>query len=256
MIFWIIENTHWTKKQTKLGRVERMTKSLQKRSTQSPWTNRLQRKAIFMQTEIDFNPASNHVTLLVRFEHRLYWKKGGELLYLETTTFPVIFFAINALLWSVYVPTVKGRILHRQILQLVSWTTKLGPQFSRLELNFPVKAYTDADWAGCKRTRQSTTGFIASVNKTLVSWKSTWNSVLVLSSAEKIKLLFQQRPKSWRGIYAYCRRWSSKNITDEIQLSWELNFSRTILPLSLYPVEKISILGQNTFPSSFTGVKI
>jgi hypothetical protein len=47
-----------------------------------------------------------------------------------------------------------------------------------------VSAYCDADWAGDKNDRKSTTGYCTFINKNIVNWCSKKQSVVALSSAE------------------------------------------------------------------------
>ena len=47
-----------------------------------------------------------------------------------------------------------------------------------------VQIYTDADWAGDKGNRRSTSGYFSLIGGNLVTWKSKKQKVVSLSSAE------------------------------------------------------------------------
>jgi len=47
-----------------------------------------------------------------------------------------------------------------------------------------IIGYTDADFAGCRDTRRSTTGFTFLINATAVTWSSQRQSIVSLSSTE------------------------------------------------------------------------
>lgn len=47
-----------------------------------------------------------------------------------------------------------------------------------------LNAFADADWATCKDTRRSVTGFCVYLGTSLVSWKSKKHAVVSRSSTE------------------------------------------------------------------------
>jgi len=50
--------------------------------------------------------------------------------------------------------------------------------------NLKVEGYTDADWAGSKNDRRSTSGYFTFVGGNLVTWMSKKQHVVARSSAE------------------------------------------------------------------------
>ena len=47
-----------------------------------------------------------------------------------------------------------------------------------------IEGFVYSDWAGCTKTRRSTTGFILTINQSPVVWKSQRQTITALSSAE------------------------------------------------------------------------
>lgn len=106
----------------------------------------------------------------------------GRLLYLNFTH-PDIMYAVHHLSQFVHQPQKPHWIATLHIVRYLKNTPSTG-------LYFPAKAlaelevYCDADWASCKITRRSITGFCIFLGKTSISWKSKKQVTVSRSFAE------------------------------------------------------------------------
>jgi hypothetical protein len=61
---------------------------------------------------------------------------------------------------------------------------ELGLEYTKETNNLTLKGYTDADWAGDRITRRSTSGYIFQLNNNIISYNSTQQKTVALSSTE------------------------------------------------------------------------
>ncbi|KAK2986874.1 hypothetical protein RJ640_000992 [Escallonia rubra] len=111
-----------------------------------------------------------------------YRRLVGKLNYLIVTR-PDIAYAVSIVSQFMSEPTVKHWAALEQILCYLKGAPDLGLLYSNHGHSY-IECFSDADWAGSKLDRKSTTGYCVFVGGNLVSWKSKKQSVVSRSSAE------------------------------------------------------------------------
>ncbi|KAL0641188.1 hypothetical protein Bca4012_103811 [Brassica carinata] len=113
---------------------------------------------------------------------KLYRKMVGKLIYL-TITRPDICFAVNQVSQHMQTPRVHHWKMVDRILRYLSGTSGQGVWMG-CNGSTEVVGYCDADWAGDRVDRRSTTGYCTFIGGNLVTWKSKKQKVISCSSAE------------------------------------------------------------------------
>ena len=72
----------------------------------------------------------------------------------------------------------------KRILRYVKGTPNHGLKFTGSNDDFDLVGYSDADWGGDLLTRKSTSGYLFQLGGSTVSWRSTRQSVVALSTTE------------------------------------------------------------------------
>lgn len=112
-----------------------------------------------------------------------YQSAVGSLLYLATKTRPDITFAVCNVARYCSKPTTKHWSAVKRILRYIKGTDQLGIVYNRQDSNNCV-GFADADWAGDKNDRKSTSGFCFKLGSGLISWRTNKQTCVALSTAE------------------------------------------------------------------------
>ncbi|KAG7574150.1 Integrase catalytic core [Arabidopsis suecica] len=111
-----------------------------------------------------------------------YRRLVGKMMYL-TITRPDITFAVNKLCQFTAAPKESHMKAACKVLHYVKGTIGTGLFYSA-DCDLTLQAYTDADWASCRDSRRSTSGFCMFLGTSLISWKSKKQPTASHSSAE------------------------------------------------------------------------
>ncbi|CAE6201802.1 unnamed protein product [Arabidopsis arenosa] len=111
-----------------------------------------------------------------------YRELVGRLLYL-TITRPDITFAVHQLSQFISAPSDIHLQAAHKVLRYIKSNPGQGLMYSA-DSELCLNAFSDADWAACKDTRRSVSGFCVYIGTSLVSWKSKKQSVASRSSTE------------------------------------------------------------------------
>ncbi|XP_022019884.2 uncharacterized mitochondrial protein AtMg00810-like [Helianthus annuus] len=111
-----------------------------------------------------------------------YRSLAGALQYL-TFTRPDISYAVQQICMHMNSPTTAHWNALKRILRYIHGTIDLGLHLDATDTS-SLRAYTDADWAGCPDTRRSTSGYCVYFGDNLISWSSKRQSTISRSSAE------------------------------------------------------------------------
>lgn len=114
----------------------------------------------------------------------------------------------------------------KRILRYLKGTIRMG-HLIQGDSSLESTAYSDSDWAGCKQTRKSTTGFCAMLGNNVISWSAKKQTTMLLSIE-----LWQPRLQKSLGLLICCK------IFVECLLSVPILFcdNMSALQLSVNPV--------------------
>ena len=112
-----------------------------------------------------------------------YQSLVGSLMYLATCTRPDIAYAVGALARFTSKPNQTHWVAAKRVLRYLRGTSNFGIIFKGDESR-TCKAYSDADWAGDKEDRKSTSGYLFQIAGGPVSWRGKKQDTVALSTAE------------------------------------------------------------------------
>lgn len=147
-------------------------------------------KDILQQTAMsECNPVATPLPLRPDYEESplfaepTYFRSvAGKLQYL-TITRPDIQYAVNFVCQRMHAPTDADFCFLKRILWYIKGTATLGLHI-RKDSAMQLSAFCDSDWAGCKETRRSTTGFCTLLGPNLISWSAKRQPTVSRSSTE------------------------------------------------------------------------
>ena len=119
-------------------------------------------------------------------DSRLYREMVGSLIYAMTCTRPDICWAVSRLSKKLSNPTKGDFCMLNHVYRYVLGTLNYSLTFSKSENGLKLYGFSDADWAGSRSDRKSTSGYCFSLNPDgpLISWKSRKQDCIALSSCE------------------------------------------------------------------------
>lgn len=120
----------------------------------------------------------------------------GSLMYAMIATRPDIAYAVGLLSRFMVNPGKRHLECAKRVLRYLRGTISLSLEFSG---DLLLKGFSDADWAGCPDERKSTSGFVFYLGNGAISWKSSRQTTVALSSteAEYIALCTAAREGIW-----------------------------------------------------------
>ena len=113
----------------------------------------------------------------------LYQSAIGSLLYLSGKTRPDVAFIVNKLARFCAKPSVEHMSAVKRVLRYIKGTINFGLLYSKQKSDDCV-GYCDSDWAGDVEDRKSTSGYSFQLGGAAISWNSTKQSCVALSTAE------------------------------------------------------------------------
>lgn len=121
----------------------------------------------------------------------------GALIYLSTRTRPDIATAVSKVCRYTQNPGIEHWRAVKRILRYLKGTSSRGIVLGGTDL--VLRGFADADWAGDKDTRRSTSGFLLQMGKSTIAWKSGLQKCATLSScdAEIVSLCIAGNQALW-----------------------------------------------------------
>ncbi|XP_031247735.1 secreted RxLR effector protein 161-like [Pistacia vera] len=120
----------------------------------------------------------------IRMEHIPYANVIGSLMYAMISTRPDLAFAISLLSRYMSNPGMEHWIALKWVLKYVNATLNAGLYYCKRTTSLELVGFVDADFAGDKDTRKSTTVYYFTLGGNYISWKSQLQPIVALSTIE------------------------------------------------------------------------
>jgi transposase InsO family protein len=117
----------------------------------------------------------------------VYAETVGALLYISSFTRPDISYAVSVLARHMANPAERHFTILKGVLRYLARTKDVGITFGGLgdvSVPEPLVSFTDSDYASCKDTRRSRTGYVLQLYGGPIAWCSKLQTVVAMSSAE------------------------------------------------------------------------
>ena len=149
----------------------------------------------------------------------------GSLMYLSIATRPDLATSVNILGRYASNPGPEHFAAAKRILRYLNGTVNLGLQYpAKMEIR--VTTYSDADWAGDRSTRKSTSGLVIFIGKAAVHWRSTLQTSVARSSTEAEYLSASNAGQETMGIFNVLQELTEDNTWPVPELRIDNNGAR------------------------------
>ena len=116
-------------------------------------------------------------------DKNLYQSAVGSLLYISMRTRPDLTYAVNQVARFCSNPTEQHWCAVKRILRYLNGTIDFGIMYSKKH-SIDYKGFSDSDWAGDQTDRKSTSGYCFQFSGGVISWRSSKQNCVALSTAE------------------------------------------------------------------------
>ena len=117
------------------------------------------------------------------YNQKMYQAAVGSLLYLSTKTRPDIAYAVGSVARFCAKPSKQHWTAIKRIFRYLKGTSNFGLLYNG-NASPSCVGYSDADWAGDVGDRKSTSGYMFLFGGTAISWKSSKQTSVALSTTE------------------------------------------------------------------------
>ena len=119
-------------------------------------------------------------------ERTAYQQMIGSLMYLVTCTRPDLAFSVSFLSRFSSHPLKSHHTAVKRVFRYLAGTRNVSLMYHRLSTSVPLMltGFSDADYASCRDTRRSVTGYVFMLNGCAISWLSKKQSSISASTTE------------------------------------------------------------------------